>query len=72
MGATLFRGVKGIKGLGRKKKKGGGKKDADSLSTGGYPKVDFDGVETASVVAQDESDDAESLYDEVRNQCVCV
>ena len=64
MQATLFRGVKGIKGLGKKLKKGG-KKDPDSISIG-YPKVDFDRepVEAASV-ENDSDDGAESLYDEV-------
>ena len=68
MQATLFRGVKGIRGLGKKLKKGG-KKDSDAVSIG-YPKVDFD---QNSVQAPDDAveseDDAESLYDEV--QCVC-
>ena len=64
MQATLFRGVKGIRGLGKKLKKGG-KKDPDSISIG-YPKVDFDRASVEVAPAENESDDeTESLYDEV-------
>ena len=56
--------MKGIRGLGKKLKKGG-KKDPDSISIG-YPKVDFDRASVEVAPAENESDDeTESLYDEV-------
>ena len=71
MQATLFRGMRGIK---KKFKKG--KKDSDSLSTGGYPKVSFDensaGTEENEEEEEQDSDDAESFYAEVMYIHVCL
>ena len=61
--------MRNIKGLGKKFKKG--KKDADSLSTGGYPKVVFGEGGGEGAVGErngdepDSDEDEESLYDEV-------
>ena len=65
MSHTLFRGVRGLQKIGNKFKKRG-KKDSDSLSTGGYPKMEFQGnVSAMNDEEADSEEDEELLYDEV-------